>query len=182
MCRSKAEGGRRCPGDGHAQPGNAGDAAASAAVRPADHLAAELGAAAERLAGEGGAQYALEETAAALRRAYADAGRLGPLDGEAEALRAQMLDVAESIDTGLGDEHADRRYLREDAEEKLRNLAAASGAPSPARPQVGEDYAAYLRRSAELDRRVAAGESVTDIMRAEQLARGEAMIREMTWP
>jgi hypothetical protein len=182
MCRSKAEGGRRCPDDGHAQTGNAGGAPASATVRPADHLAAELGAAAERLAGVGGAQCALEETADALRRACADAGRLGPLDGEGEALRAQMLDVAESIDTGLGDEHADRRDLREDAGEKLRDLAAASGAPSPVRPHVGEDDAAYLGRSAELDRRVAAGESITGIMRAEQLARGEAMIREMTRP
>jgi hypothetical protein len=54
--------------------------------------------------------------------------------------------------------------------------------PTPARPAVSEDDADYLCRSAELDRRVAAGESVTGIMRAEQLAQGEAMIREMTWP
>jgi L-alanine-DL-glutamate epimerase-like enolase superfamily enzyme len=39
-----------------------------------------------------------------------------------------------------------------------------------------EDYEAYLERSAELDRRIAAGESIMDIMRAEQLERGKALI------
>jgi hypothetical protein len=180
MCRSKAEGGRRCPGGGHGHRENAGDAAGSmAAARPADHLAAELSAAAEQLGGESDAQYALEETLGMLRRAYVDAGRLGSLDDEAEALRAQMLDVAEAIDAGLDDEHANRHCLREEAEARLQRLAA-SGPPSPARAGISEDDADYLRRSADLDRRVAAGESVTDIMRAEQLERGKAMIREMT--
>jgi L-alanine-DL-glutamate epimerase-like enolase superfamily enzyme len=39
-----------------------------------------------------------------------------------------------------------------------------------------EDYEAYLERAAELDRRIATGESIMDIMRAEQLARGQALI------
>jgi hypothetical protein len=38
----------------------------------------------------------------------------------------------------------------------------------------------YLRRAAEIDRRIADGESITDIMRSEQRARGEAQIREIT--
>jgi hypothetical protein len=33
-----------------------------------------------------------------------------------------------------------------------------------------------MQRSAELDRRVAGGESITDIMRAEQLKRGQEQI------
>jgi L-alanine-DL-glutamate epimerase-like enolase superfamily enzyme len=38
------------------------------------------------------------------------------------------------------------------------------------------DYEAYLERAAELNRRIAAGESIMDIMRADQLARGQALI------
>jgi hypothetical protein len=38
------------------------------------------------------------------------------------------------------------------------------------------DYAAYLERCAELDRRIAGGETITEIMRSEQLERGKALI------
>jgi hypothetical protein len=37
-----------------------------------------------------------------------------------------------------------------------------------------------MQRSDELDRRIAAGESITDIMRAEQLERGKAQIAQIT--
>lgn len=139
MCRSKADGGRRCPGShvspatvSHAGPDNVPAAGSAAARRPADqlaadHLAAELNAATGRLAGEGDAQYALEQTADSLRHAYANAGQLRPLDDKTEALREAMLDVAEAIDTGLGDEHTDRHYLREDTEKRLQELAGAPG-------------------------------------------------------
>ena len=40
-----------------------------------------------------------------------------------------------------------------------------------------QDYEDYQARAAEIDRRIAAGETITDIMRAEQLARGEALIK-----
>ena len=43
-----------------------------------------------------------------------------------------------------------------------------------------QGYDEYIQRSDELDRRVAAGESVTDIMRAEQLRRGEERIAQIT--
>lgn len=43
-----------------------------------------------------------------------------------------------------------------------------------------QGYDEYMQRSAELDRRVAAGESMTDIMRAEQLRRGEERIAQIT--
>ena len=66
-----------------------------------------------------------------------------------------MLDVAEAIDAGLDDEHANRHCLREEAEARLQRLAA-SGPPSPARAGISVDDADYLRRSADLDRRVAA--------------------------
>jgi hypothetical protein len=36
-----------------------------------------------------------------------------------------------------------------------------------------------MQRSAELDRRIAAGESITGIMRAEQLKRGEERIAQI---
>lgn len=178
MCRSKAEGGRRCPGGGHSRAGTAGNAqVGTPAEWVADHLRAEIRAAAGLLGG-GDAQYALEEAVSVLRRAYVDAGRLGPLGGGPEALRARLLDVAEAIDAGLDDEHQSRQDLREAARNKLRDLAAAAGAaPSQAAP--GGDDADYLRRAAALDARVAAGESIDDIMRAEQLARGEARIREI---
>ena len=42
-----------------------------------------------------------------------------------------------------------------------------------------EGYAEYMQRSDELDARIAAGESVTDIMRQEQLERGKARIAEI---
>jgi len=38
------------------------------------------------------------------------------------------------------------------------------------------DYAAYQERAAELDKRIANGESITEIMEAEQLERGKAAI------
>jgi hypothetical protein len=38
------------------------------------------------------------------------------------------------------------------------------------------EYGAYLHRAAELEARIAGGESIDDIMRAEQLARGQALI------
>ena len=41
------------------------------------------------------------------------------------------------------------------------------------------DYEAYLERSAELERRIADGESITDIMRSQQLERGKARIAEI---
>jgi hypothetical protein len=180
MCRSKSEGGRRCPGGGHARTESGLAAEHGPAAR---QLAADLGAAAAQLCQGGDAQYALEQTVGILRRAYVNAGRLGSLDERAEGLRAQMLGVAETIDATLGDELADRRYLREDAESTLRDLAAAAGASPPARAAgISEDDADYLQRAAELDRRVAAGESITDILRARQLEQGEAMIRAMAWP
>ena len=43
-----------------------------------------------------------------------------------------------------------------------------------------QGYDEYMQRSAELDRRIAAGESITDIMRAEQLKRGEERIAQIT--
>lgn len=139
MCRSKADGGRRCPGShapsaasSRARTDKSVPAAGSAAAGSADHLAAdllaaELSAAVRRLAGQGDAQYALEQTAGSLRRAYVNAGRLGRLDGDTEVLREEMLNAAEAIDAGLGDELTGRRYLREDAEMRLRDLAATSG-------------------------------------------------------
>lgn len=42
-----------------------------------------------------------------------------------------------------------------------------------------EDYEAYLRRAEEIERRIAAGESIMDIMRSEQLERGKARIQEI---
>lgn len=42
-----------------------------------------------------------------------------------------------------------------------------------------EDYEAYLERSAELDRRMAAGETMTEILRSQQLERGKALIARM---
>jgi len=42
-----------------------------------------------------------------------------------------------------------------------------------------QGYDEYQQRSAELDRRVAAGESITEIMRAEQIARGKAQIERI---
>ena len=42
-----------------------------------------------------------------------------------------------------------------------------------------QGYDEYMQRSAELDRRIAAGESITDIMRAEQLRRGEERIAQI---
>jgi hypothetical protein len=41
------------------------------------------------------------------------------------------------------------------------------------------DYEAYLKRCAELHRRIADGETITEIMRAEQLERGKARIAEI---
>ena len=38
------------------------------------------------------------------------------------------------------------------------------------------DREAYEQRAAELDRRIAGGETITEIMRAEQLERGRALI------
>ena len=43
-----------------------------------------------------------------------------------------------------------------------------------------QGYDEYQERVAELDRRVAAGESITEIMQAEQLARHTAMIERIT--
>ena len=42
-----------------------------------------------------------------------------------------------------------------------------------------QGYDEYMQRSAALDARIAAGESMTDIMRAEQLRRGEERIAQM---
>jgi hypothetical protein len=42
-----------------------------------------------------------------------------------------------------------------------------------------QGYDEYQKRSAELDRRVAAGESITQIMQAEQLARGREQIERI---
>ena len=39
-----------------------------------------------------------------------------------------------------------------------------------------DDRRAYEERAAELDRRIAGGETITEIMRAEQLERGKALI------
>ena len=47
--------------------------------------------------------------------------------------------------------------------------------PSKARA----DYEAYLKRAADLDRRIAGGETVTEIMRSQQLERGKARIAEI---
>ena len=38
------------------------------------------------------------------------------------------------------------------------------------------DYAAYLERCAEIDRRIEGGETITEIMRSQQLERGKAQI------
>lgn len=38
------------------------------------------------------------------------------------------------------------------------------------------DYEAYQERSTEIDRRIAAGESMMDIMRSQQLERGKTAI------
>ena len=43
-----------------------------------------------------------------------------------------------------------------------------------------QGYDEYQQRSAELDRRIAAGESITQIMQAEQLARTKARIEQIT--
>lgn len=43
-----------------------------------------------------------------------------------------------------------------------------------------QGYAEYQQRSAELDRRIAAGETMTGIMQAEQLERGRAWIERIT--
>ena len=42
-----------------------------------------------------------------------------------------------------------------------------------------DDYEAYLERAAELNRRIAGGETVTEIMRSQQLERGKARIAEI---
>ena len=42
-----------------------------------------------------------------------------------------------------------------------------------------QGYDEYMQRSAELDRRVYEGESITDIMRSEQLKRGEERIAQI---
>jgi hypothetical protein len=93
-----------------------------------------------------------------------------------------MIGLAGDIDAGLADETASREALRDAAASKARDIAAtteADGTSSGPARQPDPDYAEYLRRSDELDRRIAAGESITDIMRAEQRARGEARIREI---
>lgn len=43
-----------------------------------------------------------------------------------------------------------------------------------------QGYDEYMQRSEDLDRRVAAGESITDIMRQEQLRRTEERITQIT--
>lgn len=40
-----------------------------------------------------------------------------------------------------------------------------------------QDYEDYLQRAAETERRINAGESIDDIMRAEQRAKSEALLR-----
>lgn len=42
-----------------------------------------------------------------------------------------------------------------------------------------QGYDEYMQRSAELDRRIAGGETITDIMREEQLKRGEERIAQI---
>lgn len=42
-----------------------------------------------------------------------------------------------------------------------------------------QGYDEYMQRSAELERRIAGGETITEIMRAEQLKRGEERIAQI---
>lgn len=101
MCRSQAEGGRRCPNSSRASAGHAGDMSPQPAAGVPDAL---------------------------------------PL-------------------------------LAEDDSEPQRE--SYEGTP-------WQGYDEYMRRSAELDRRIASGEKMSDIMRKEQLKRGEERIAQIT--
>jgi hypothetical protein len=76
--------------------------------------------------------------------------------------------------------------------EKVVSIDAIEPGQHPAAGQAGDDgpresyegspwqgYDEYMQRSAELDRRIAAGETMTGIMRAEQLRRGQERIAQI---
>jgi hypothetical protein len=70
--------------------------------------------------------------------------------------------------------------MRADAE--ARKAAGQAGDDRQRESYEGtpwQGYDEYMQRSDELNRRIAAGESITDIMRAEQLKRGEERIAQI---
>ena len=68
------------------------------------------------------------------------------------------------------------------------NYSAPDAMPALADDEQAESYQGtpwqgydeYMQRSAELDRRITGGETITDIMRAEQLKRGQERIAQIT--
>jgi hypothetical protein len=134
MCKSKAEGGRRCQGAGTPRgrirrtqdpSGQAGPCGSPSAHQ---RLNAEIEAVSQRLdlaaTGGGDAQLALEQAAARIRRAYvATSSPAAELDDQASALREAMLGLAGRIDSGLEDELTGRRGLLDSAAAEARSLA-----------------------------------------------------------
>src|SRR5262245_61667407 len=197
MCRSKAEGGRRCPAgpahDGGRRAQDSGQARTQGSpagmLTAGQRLAAEICAVSQDLglaAGGGDAQYALEHAAARIRRIYvATASQAGGLDDGAMSLREAALSLASRIDSGLDNELTSRREMLRWAAGEAGNVARLArpdegSAPAPAAVgRVSADELGYLDRVARLDQQIAAGESITDIMKREQLERGEARISEI---
>jgi hypothetical protein len=73
---------------------------------------------------------------------------------------------------------------RSQAEGGRRCAGSRSGSHAAGERESYEDtpwqgYDEYMQRSAELDRRIAGGESITGIMRQEQLKRGEERIAQI---
>ena len=125
MCRSTADGGRRCPGS---RPGSSGPPA-DGKVRTEVHTN---------------------------KRSYSVVGgdsRVTWLPGE-EVVSMDVIGPTAGH-AGDGGQHESYEGTR------------------------WQGYDEYQQRSAELERRIAGGESVTDIMRAEQLRRGEEWIAQI---
>lgn len=69
-----------------------------------------------------------------------------------------------------------------DGGRRCTGSAAGGSSSEPRESYEGtpwQGYDEYVQRSDELDRRIAGGESITDIMRAEQLKRGEERIAQI---
>ena len=125
MCRSTADGGRRCPGS---RPGSSGPPA-DGKVRTEVHTN---------------------------KRSYSVVGG----DSRVAWLPGEKVVSINAIEPAVG--HGGDGDQRESYE----------GPP-------WQGYDEYQQRAADLDRRIAGGESVTDIMRAEQLRRGQERIAQI---
>src|SRR5215471_14854060 len=131
MCRSKAEGGRRCPGgpahDGRRSAGHSVQARVQSSSPDAGRrLGAEIDAVRHQLSlasDDGGdAQLALEKAAARIRTiCAATAPQAGDPGDDATTLSLAMLGLASRIDSGLADELTSRRELLHSAADEARN-------------------------------------------------------------